>query len=212
MSLPLLKPLLLTVGATALVFFSGVIALTVQSPAADNVQAATTDVNQSPELTSSSALFKAVTHPLSQSAKPSSLAALTAEQATVLAKQQAPNALLQATPELVNYNGSAAYEVILDKGVTYIDANSGSVLNPIASNQSHTFDNGNNGYEANYDDGYDNDDGTHDETHHKGDDDESNNKRDHHHSKNHDDDKHDRAQGSLIMTSYRVQDKEDDDD
>lgn len=116
MSLPLLKPLLLTVGATALVFFGGVIALSTQSPNADNVLSVVNPITQL------------------QPAQPSSLAALSAAQATALAKQDAPNAILQATPELINYNGTAAYEVLLDSGTIYVDANFGAILNPVATN------------------------------------------------------------------------------
>jgi uncharacterized membrane protein YkoI len=116
MSLPLLKPLLLTVGATALVFFGGVIALSTQSPNADNVLSVVNPITQL------------------QPAQPSSLAALSAAQATALAKQDAPNAILQATPELINYNGTAAYEVLLDSDTIYVDANFGAILNPVATN------------------------------------------------------------------------------
>ena len=139
MSLPLLKPLLLTVGATSLVFFGGVIALSVQSPSADDALSAANAMSQNTDITSISSdlsSFKAVANPLTQSpfANPSPLAALTATQATTLAKQDAPNSVLQDSPELVNYNGTVAYEVLLDSGATYIDASVGTVLNPVATN------------------------------------------------------------------------------
>ena len=139
MSLPLLKPLLLTVGATSLVFFGGVIALSVQSPSADDALSAANAMSQNTDITSISSdlsSFKAVAKPLTQppSANPSPLAALTATQATTLAQQDAPNSVLQASPELVNYNGTVAYEVLLDSGATYIDASVGTVLNPVATN------------------------------------------------------------------------------
>lgn len=139
MSLPLLKPLLLTVGATSLVFFGGVIALSVQSPSADDALSAANAMSQNTDITSISSdlsSFKAVANPLTQSpfANPSPLAALTATQATALAQQDAPNSVLQASPELVNYNGTFAYEVLLDSGATYIDASVGTVLNPVATN------------------------------------------------------------------------------
>ena len=41
---------------------------------------------------------------------------------------------MQATPELINYNGTAAYEVLLDSGTIYVDANLGAILNPVATN------------------------------------------------------------------------------
>ncbi|MEJ6066284.1 hypothetical protein MT378_00815 [Psychrobacter sp. 16-Bac2893] len=139
MSLPLLKPLLLTVGATSLVFFGGVIALSVQSPSADDALSAANAMSQNTDITSISSdlsSFKGVANPLTQSpfANPSPLAALTATQATALAQQDAPNSVLQASPELVNYNGTVAYEVLLDSGATYIDASVGTVLNPVATN------------------------------------------------------------------------------
>lgn len=139
MSLPLLKPLLLTVGATSLVFFGGVIALSVQSPSADDALSAANAMSQNTDITAVSSdlsSFKAVANPLTQSpfANPSPLAALTATQATALAQQDAPNSVLQASPELVNYNGTVAYEVLLDSGATYIDASVGTVLNPVATN------------------------------------------------------------------------------
>ena len=139
MSRPLLRPLLLTVGATSLVFFGGVIALSVQSPSADDALSAANAMSQNTDITSISSdlsSFKAVANPLTQSpfANPSPLAALTATQATALAQQDAPNSVLQASPELVNYNGTVAYEVLLDSGATYIDASVGTVLNPVATN------------------------------------------------------------------------------
>lgn len=186
MSLPLLKPLLLTVGATSLVFFGGVIALSVQSPNADSVLSVTNSISPNSDITSPTSYlssFKAVTNPLSQSAQTSSLAALTAAQAIAFAKQDAPDAILQATPELINYNGTVAYEVLLDSGATYIDANLGAILNPVASNDYYADDD-------------DSKDKHHDDDKHKSDE---------HHSKKHDD-KHDKEQGRLITTSYQLQD------
>ena len=196
MSLPLLKPLLLTVGATSLVFFGGVIALSVQSPNADNVQSAANTVSQNPDITSPSlSSFKAVVNPLSQSTQTSSLAALTAEQATALAKQDAPNAILQATPELINYNGTAAYEVLLDSGTTYIDANLGAVLNPVASSVVSSD------YRA---EGYDDDD--HDDDY-KDKDKDKHHDDEKHHSKKHDDKRYKDSE-RLIATSYQQHDKD----
>ena len=194
MSLPLLKPLLLTVGATSLVFFGGVIALSVQSPNADNVQAAANTVSQNPDITSPSlSSFTAVTNPLSQSTQTSSLAALTAEQATALAKQGAPDATLQATPELINYNGTVAYEVLLDSGPSYIDANLGAVLNPVASDYRAE------GFEEEEDDDHDD----YKDKHHDDD-----NK---HRNKKHDDKRY-KESGRLIATSYQQHDEDEYDD
>ncbi|MFD3164999.1 PepSY domain-containing protein [Herpetosiphon sp. NSE202] len=53
---------------------------------------------------------------------------ISAEQASQLALAAAPGASLLATPELVNYAGTAAYEVRLDRGLVYIDATTGAVL------------------------------------------------------------------------------------
>ena len=197
MSLPLLKPLLLTVGATSLVFFGGVIALSVQSPNADNVQSAANTVSQNPDITSPSlSSFKAVVNPLSQSTQTSSLAALTAEQATALAKQEAPDAILQATPELINYNGTVAYEVLLDSGPSYVDANLGAVLNPVASSVV-TSD-----YRA---EGFDDEDDDHDDYKDKHHDDDK------HRNKKHDDKRY-KESGRLIATSYQQHDEDEYDD
>ena len=174
MSLPLLKPLLLTVCATSLVFFGGVIALSAQSPSADNVLSVANLVTQS------------------QSTQPSSLAALSAAQATDLAKQESPNSILQATPELINYNGTAAYEVLLDSGATYIDANLGSILNPVSSSVVTSE------YRA---EGFDEDDDHDDDKH------ADKHKDDKHGSKKHDDKRYKDSE-RLIATSYQQHDKD----
>ena len=187
MSLPLLKPLLLTVGATSLVFFGGVIALSAQSPSADNVLSVANLVTQS------------------QSTQPSSLAALSAAQATELAKQESPNSILQATPELINYNGTAAYEVLLDSGATYIDANLGSILNPVSSSVVTS------NYRA---EGFDEDDDHDDDKDKHRDDDKHADKykadkykADKHHSKKHDDKRYKESE-RLIATSYQQHDED----
>lgn len=200
MSLPLLKPLLLTVGATSLVFFGGVIALSVQSPSADDALSAANAMSQNTDITSISSdlsSFKAVANPLTQSpfANPSPLAALTATQATALAQQDAPNSVLQASPELVNYNGTVAYEVLLDSGATYIDASVGTVLNPVATNdyRAERFDDDD--YEdKHHDDDYDGDDHKEDK-----------------HRKAHDK-KYYKENDRLIAMSYQQHDEEEYDD
>ncbi|KPL81195.1 PepSY domain-containing protein [Herpetosiphon geysericola] len=53
---------------------------------------------------------------------------ISADQAGQLALAAAPGAGLLATPELVNYAGTAAYEVRLDRGLVYVDATTGAVL------------------------------------------------------------------------------------
>ena len=187
MSLPLLKPLLLTVGATSLVFFGGVIALSTQSPNADNVLSVANPVSQSTDIT-----------PVTQyqSTQPSSLATLSAAQATALAKQDTPDAILQATPELINYNGTAAYEVLLDNGTTYIDANLGAVLNPIVTN---------NDYVENDDHDYDDDDSK--DKHHDDDKHGDKHKAEKHHSKKHDYKRYKQSE-RLIATSYQQHDED----
>ena len=177
MSLPLLKPLLLTVGATSLVFFGGVIALSTQSPNADNVLSVANLVTQS------------------QSNQPSSLAALSAAQATELAKQESPNSILQATPELINYNGTAAYEMLLDSGITYIDANLGAVLNPVSSSVVTSDYRAEGFYE---DDDHDDDK----DKHHDDDKHADKHKDDKHRSKKHDDKRYKDSE-RLIATSYQ---------
>ena len=54
--------------------------------------------------------------------------AVPAEQAESLALNAVPGATVQSAPRLVSFQGTAAYEVVLDRGPVYIDANSGSVL------------------------------------------------------------------------------------
>jgi hypothetical protein len=200
MSLPLLRPLLLTVGATSLVFFGGVIALSIQSPNADTTLSAANAISQNTDITSPSSdlsSFKAVANPLTQppSAKPSPLAALTATQATALARQDAPNSVLQASPELVNYNGTVAYEVLLNSGTTYIDASVGTVLNPVATN----------GYRAERFDDDDNDDDYKDKHH-----DDDKQKEDKHRKAH--DEKHYKENDRLVAMSYQQYDKEEYDD
>ncbi len=192
MSLPLLKSLLLAVGATSLVFFGGIIALPTQSPNADNVLSVANPISQNMDAASSLSPFKAAANPQAQSlsTQPSSLAALTAAQATALAKQDTPDAILQATPELINYNGTAAYEVLLDSGATYIDANLGTVLNPVATNNDYV----------------ENDDHDSKDKHHDDDEYGDKHKDDKHDSKKHDDKRY-KESGRLIATSYQQHDE-----
>lgn len=53
---------------------------------------------------------------------------LSAERAAQIAALVAPGASLAGMPELVNFQGAAAFEVVLDAGTLYIDAASGQVL------------------------------------------------------------------------------------
>lgn len=54
---------------------------------------------------------------------------LSAEQAAAITESVAPDgAARSATPERVNFGGTAAYEVVFDRGNIYVDAHSGAVL------------------------------------------------------------------------------------
>ncbi len=59
---------------------------------------------------------------------PTVTARLSADQAVQIALNAVPGATLQKTPELVNFQGTVAFEVSLSQGVLYIDANDGRVL------------------------------------------------------------------------------------
>jgi hypothetical protein len=50
------------------------------------------------------------------------------EMAAYLALSAAPNTYLVKPPEIVNYGGVIAYEVTLNTGRVYVDANSGAIL------------------------------------------------------------------------------------
>lgn len=54
-------------------------------------------------------------------------AALTPQQALQIALASVPNATAMRLPELVDLQGALAYEVVLDKGVVYVDANTGAL-------------------------------------------------------------------------------------
>lgn len=71
-------------------------------------------------------------------------ATLSPQDAMLVAAMAAPRATILRLPELVNYQGTVAYEVALDAGMMYIDANSGQVLyngttQPQNSVQTRTF-------------------------------------------------------------------------
>lgn len=54
--------------------------------------------------------------------------AITGEQAGQIAMEAIPGAQLARQPELVSYQGTPAYEVVLDLGTVYVDADRGQVL------------------------------------------------------------------------------------
>lgn len=56
------------------------------------------------------------------------MAAISPQDALQVAFLRAPNASLLRTPELVLFQGTLAYEVALDGGMIYVDANSGALL------------------------------------------------------------------------------------
>lgn len=61
---------------------------------------------------------------------------LSPEQAQTIALNMAPGAKLTKAAELVSYQGTPAYEVVLDRGAIYVHAQSGAILaSSIASNQ-----------------------------------------------------------------------------
>ena len=55
-------------------------------------------------------------------------ATISPQDAMLVAATTALNAKILRTPELVNYQGTVAYEVTLDAGLIYVDANTGTVL------------------------------------------------------------------------------------
>jgi len=55
-------------------------------------------------------------------------ATISPQDALMVVATLAPRAKLLSLPELVNYQGTVAYEVKLDAGVVYVDANTGTVL------------------------------------------------------------------------------------
>lgn len=59
---------------------------------------------------------------------------VSADAATAIALQALPDGTLTKAPELVNYQGVVAYEILLDRASLYIDANSGEVLYNSAEN------------------------------------------------------------------------------
>jgi uncharacterized membrane protein YkoI len=60
--------------------------------------------------------------------------AVSPDLAVTLALSAAPGATLTRQPELVDFQGTAAYEVMLDRGAVYVDANTGQVLYNSAAN------------------------------------------------------------------------------
>lgn len=128
---PLLKPLLIILGSASMIFFGGVIAQTLPGSSLGDKDAIKSVTN------SSDSLASLVASP-SNTIPASSV--ISAQQALTAANQYLPNESLQAPIELVNYNGTAAYEVSLTGGLVYIDATSAEVLNPATSSINATAD------------------------------------------------------------------------
>ncbi len=55
-------------------------------------------------------------------------AAFSPDVAAQIAMNAAPGTQLTKTPELVSFNGTVAYEVVLNQGTVYVDASSGKIL------------------------------------------------------------------------------------
>jgi uncharacterized membrane protein YkoI len=54
--------------------------------------------------------------------------AVSPQSAAAVAVNSAPGSSLMSTPSLVNFQGTVAYEVLLDTGPVYVNANTGAVL------------------------------------------------------------------------------------
>jgi uncharacterized membrane protein YkoI len=64
--------------------------------------------------------------------------AITSDRAALIALDAAVGARLLHDPELVNFEGSTAYEVPLDQGLVYVDAQTGAILANQASTPTET--------------------------------------------------------------------------
>jgi hypothetical protein len=53
---------------------------------------------------------------------------ITFQHATVIAQDHAPDATVIGDPTLITYEGAAAYEVLLDRGMIYVEASTGRVM------------------------------------------------------------------------------------
>jgi uncharacterized membrane protein YkoI len=74
-----------------------------------------------------------VARPLQAAAQPAPTTptptyAISADAAAAIALGAVPGTALARTPELVSFQGMVAYEVLLDRGTVYLDANSGLIL------------------------------------------------------------------------------------
>lgn len=210
---PLLKPLLIIIGASSMLFFGGVIALTLQSNEAAGsastwVQSASSLLNSEkpevPKASEFSPVLRSITPTAAQATaiQQTPMATLTAQQAADYAQRHLPNTKILAVPELVNYQGTVAYEVRLDSGLAYIDANFGELLNPATKVMNTTASisqriSNDGGYEDDEDE-YDDEKGEyHDEY-----------KEDKHHDEDHKDKKHKKHDSRLIVTDDHDNDED----
>lgn len=164
---PLLKPLLIIIGSSSMLFFGGVIALILQSNEAAGSawwQSASSLLSLEKPVTSVksgySPVLTSITPTTAQATaiQQTPMATLTAQQAADYAQRHLPNTKLLAVPELVNYQGTVAYEVRLDSGLAYIDANFGELLNPATNAMNDTPSALNAGGYEDDEDEYDDDD------------------------------------------------------
>jgi len=70
----------------------------------------------------------APTAPPAATAPPAPTYAISADAAAAIALSAVPGTILTRAPELVSFQGIVAYEVLLDRGTVYVDANSGQIL------------------------------------------------------------------------------------
>ncbi|MGA2819664.1 MAG: PepSY domain-containing protein [Anaerolineales bacterium] len=65
---------------------------------------------------------------LASQASPTATYAISADQAVQIAATAVPGGTVLGTPDLVSFQGTPAYEVQMNVGLVYIDANTGNVL------------------------------------------------------------------------------------
>lgn len=142
----IVKPILYSIGVGAFVFFGGVVGITLQAMENKNIDPSISSFISTAENTDTQPTTLDAFGPQTE------LVTITSDQASSIAQQSYPNSSLIGLPELVNFNGSAAYEVKLDTGVAYVDAKLGQLLDPIVHQVSAK---GYSSYEEEDDDDYD---------------------------------------------------------
>ncbi len=119
-----------------------------------NVTAGNADVSNS----TSSNQEPAYQEPAAPAASDQIMVGVSVDAATTIALQALPDGTLTKAPELVNFQGVVAYEILLDRASLYIDANSGEVLYNSAENSAAMGE-----YEDDDDEEYEEDDDDHEE-------------------------------------------------